>query len=714
MLAFEGDAAASPTLRRRVLLTQPDGTQVEAFLQGDEFFKLLTTPEGCAIVRNPDNGCYCYARFLPDGRREASPWPVQDERTPASVKAESLLIPLASLSRLAAQKRLEVEKIREHTLKRQRELLSVRTRTPSEPRHVLILLAQFSDLKFRYSREDFEMLLASRDPSSARTYFEEQFAAAGLSFEIDVADIVTLPNKFAYYGKNDTDGSDTNPQFFARDACKAADATVDFSRYDNDGDGIADNVFLFFAGADEAEGAGDDHLWSHQWYLRDGAGITLQLDGVLINSYACTSELTYTPRGSTTLTTIGTFCHEYSHTFGLPDYYDTDYEDSGGVSEALWQSLGLMDAGNHNNGGQTPPAYNALDRYLLGLTEPRPLQPGNERLHPIVDGGDCLILETETTGEFFLFECRSNEGWDAAIGGKGLLIYHVDRSDNMAGDATAASRWRNNTVNCAPVHQCIDLVEADPTVSAGFENARTSGTVRDLVPRVFFPLESRTAFTPNTQPPFLLWNLTAAPLSLSDIRFEGNDILFTVSGSEPIRIPEVASVSGDIFQDGAIISWQTDIEGYAGPAWISAGAAGGPMTEYEVQPWAPGQYAWTLDGLTPKKAYSTVIYFKSSGSPVHERKYNFTTKSSYTGGRPFIVVDTRERNADGSYPPQARLPLRVYHLPTGSSVRWSFEGEEVTTDGSGYFTPPRSGELKAHVSLPDGNELVLLKTITIR
>jgi len=712
---FPPRAEASPTLRSRIVLVQPDGSRIEAILQGDEYFKLLTTPEGCAIVRDEASSYYCYARFRPDGSREASPWRVSDPRTPASVLSESRQIPLSALSRRAAEKRLLVENIRGRVLSQQRALFSAPTKTPSGPRRVLVLLAQFSDLKFRYSREDFVQLLASEEPTSALSYFEEQFAAAGLHFEIDVAEIVTLPNKFAYYGKNDEEGADTNPQFFVRDACKAADGIVDFSRYDNNGDGQVDNVFLFFAGADESEGAGEDHLWSHQWYLRDGAGISLQLDGVLINSYACTSELTYTPRGSTTLTTIGTFCHEYSHSFGLPDYYDTDYEESGGISEALWQSLGLMDAGNHNNGGQTPPSYNALDRYLLGLIEPRPLQPGAQRLHPISDGGDCLLLETETEGEFFLFECRSNkDGWDAAIGGKGLLIYHIDRSSNLAGNKTASLRWRDNTINCAPIHQCIDLVEADPSISASFENARKAGTVRDLVPRAFFPLESRTAFTPNTQPPFLYWNGNPAPLSLSDIRFDGEDILFTVSGAEPVRIPEVAAVSGDVFQDAAIISWQTDIEGYTGPAWISAGPTGGPMTEYEVQPWSPGQYAWTLEELTPKKAYSTVIYFKSSGSPVHERKFNFTTKSSYTGGRPFIVVDIKGRNADGSFPSGAALPLRVYHLPTGSSVSWSFDGEPITTGGSGYFTPSSSGELKATVSTPDGNEFVLLKSIVIR
>ena len=477
-------ADAAPARRGRVLLRQPDGTKVEAILQGDEHFKLLTTPDGCAIIRDEATGYYCYARFRPDGLREASSWRVGDSRTPASVIARSRSIPLPAISRRAAVKRQAVEGLRARILQQEHARLSIRTKAET-PRRVLILLAQFSDWKFSYSREDFVQLLASDAPGSARSYFEDQFAAAGLRFEIDVADIVTLPNKYAYYGKNDEDGSDMNPHLFVRDACRAADASVDFSLYDNDGDGSVDNVFLFYAGTDESEGGGEDRLWSHQWYLRDGAGITLQLDGVLINSYACTSELTYTSRGTTTLASIGTFCHEYSHSFGLPDYYDTDYEESGGISESLWQSLAMMDAGNRNNGGNTPPAYNALDRFLLGLTEPRPLELGDQRLHPVSEGGDCIIFETETKGEYFLFECRSNEGWDAAIGGRGLLIYHIDQSDNQAVDMTALQRWRSNSINCAPLHQCVNLIEADPTVCTLYSSARASGNVRDLVPRVF-------------------------------------------------------------------------------------------------------------------------------------------------------------------------------------------------------------------------------------
>ena len=76
------------------------------------------------------------------------------------------------------------------------------------------------------------------------------------------------------------------------------------------------------------------------------------------------------------LCSIGTFCHEYSHTLGLTDYYDTDEGGSGGVAKGMWNVTALMDGGNFNDNGDTPPAYNALDREILGIGKPEQMKIG--------------------------------------------------------------------------------------------------------------------------------------------------------------------------------------------------------------------------------------------------------------------------------------------------------------------------------------------------
>ena len=309
---------------------------------------------------------------------------------------------------------------------------------PSD-RNGLIILVQFQDLPFRYSRDDFDTLINGDSPTSALGYFNDQWTGR-FHFHFDITEPVTLDHPYSYYGENGDNGTDSRPAEMIRDACLAADADTDFSRYDNDGDGEVDNVFVFYAGADEAQLAGDDHIWSHQWYL-SSAGIRLTLDGVKIDNYACSSELLINAdrSGYDDLASIGTFCHEYTHTFGIPDLYDTN-GDVEGYAEGLWSSLDLMDAGNYNNRGFTPPAYSAVERWFFSLSEGTPLSPGEHVLSP---DGSFLYLETDREGEIFLLECRQESGWDAYIGGSGLLIYHIDHSADAHDIRTQLQRGRH-------------------------------------------------------------------------------------------------------------------------------------------------------------------------------------------------------------------------------------------------------------------------------
>jgi len=698
-------AAAVPAKQTRIFLTGRDGTRFEARLYGDEHAHLLTTPDGCAIALSSLTGNYHYLRFTPEGKRELTAWRVLDPATPPEILQASRQIPRSEIAQEARLSRARVNGLRAET--RSKAAADIRER------HLLVLLVQFSDLSFQFTRDDFAARLSSDQPESATSYFQDQFAAAGTRFHIDVSEIITLSGKYAYYGQNGDDGKDIRPHLMILEACQAADPQIDFSRYDDDGDGTADNVFVFFAGGDEAAGAGDDHVWSHQWFLKDGAGINLLLDNVWINSYACSAEITPTEDGAR-MAGIGTFCHEYSHSLGLIDYYDTDYEDSGGESEALWRATALMDGGNWNDNGLCPPAYNALDRYMLGLCEPKALSLGEQVLPPVSENGDCFIMETDKEGEFFLFECRSDKGWDRAVGGKGLLIYHIDRSDNYAGNITAKSRWNRNQVNCVPEHQCIDLIEADPSVAALFLTARESGNLYDCIPRIFFPYDRQVSFTPDTNPGFFFWSGTASGLSLSDIRLDGDAVRFNVTDAAAERIPAVKEVSGEVFQDAAILSWSADNPAYQGPSWISWGEPGKESSEAEILPHSAGRYGFVIEGLTPRKAYSAKVYFKAGGSPVGIQTFNFTTKSRTDGAQPYIWLSVKGRNSDGSFPTGTHLPLRVYNVPDGVSVSWRFNGEAIVPGADGYFTPTKSGRLTAILHESDGSETLLQKTISLR
>ena len=542
---------AGPAGKRPIYLSQPDGTTFQAVITGDEFTRIKTTTAGQAVVQD-SNGWWCYAAYGNDGSKISSGWKVGSD-TPADILAAATRIPYQALALKARESRLRMaEHAEDPIFKRMADRQTIMTRSGSEPviKHALVILAEFKDVKFEYGKDDFINLLTEEGYSvngatgSAKEYFDAQFGGK-VSFQFDVSEIVTLGRDLAHYGGNVSSSAGVESDRAAADmiyeACELADATVDFAKYDDDGDGEVDNVFVFFAGGDEAEGAGDDCIWSHAWYLRDGAGKSLVLDGKLIDRYACTAEMTRYATSSEgidqRLAGIGTFCHEYAHTFGLADMYDTDYEGSGGESEALWDHTSLMDGGNQNNSGNTPPFFNAIEREMLGMQTPVMLDAdGKYRMQPIHKGGTYYRMNTDTDEEYYLFECRSNDSWDKYIGGKGMLVYHIDKSFRLAGysdsygmDLKARQRWNYyNEVNCRPDHQCADLIEAMPGASS--------------VKGVFYPAGGIDSIPAER---LAYWSGLTSVMSFNDITMEGDDVSFSVTGNDiattpPVTIPAIA------------------------------------------------------------------------------------------------------------------------------------------------------------------------------
>ena len=722
------DCAAAPASPREFFLYQPDGTAIAARRRGDEFTKILTTADGCTIRMGEDKWYY-YAWYEDDGSVTLSEYRAGKD-VPQEIMARSRNIPYGALASAAAARRAGLQRgadADDRILLRIRAARNPGTRAEDGvvERHGIVILAQFPDLQFRsgHTRESFERLLSEPGYSyngatgSASDYFNDQFKGF-YTFSFDVSDIVTVDHEYAYYGGNDDSGHDKNPGELIADACRKADSQIDFSKYDDDGDGKVDNVFVFFAGEDEAEAASDDHIWSHAWYL-SAAGETLHLDGKTIDRYACAAELHRSADGRTDLTGIGTFCHEFCHTLGISDYYDTDYENSDGKSTALWQHTSLMDGGNYNNENRTPPNLNAPEREETGIFEATALSAGTCTLEPIDANGVYYRADTENEGEYYLFECRTEKGWDSYIGGSGLLVYHIDKSSNEAGyssgyrqNLTARQRWQYNEVNCYPAHQCADLIEAYPGAANTLQPGETIQT--SMVRQVFFPYvttsASYDAFTPDSTPAFVSWSGAKVPFAITDIEKSGDNIVMHVYDYEgPL---EPVSVSCEVFQDAVILTWSASAPDYDGSSTVSwRESAGGERMEESVNPYEPGQYSCTIEGLTPRTPYRVEISFEGSGE---KAECNFTTKSPRSRNYPYIYLFNIRKNADGSYPAGSRFPLRLYNAYDADGIDWYLNGMKIETDGSGYYTPESSGEMKAEITYPDGTKSIVTKNIVIK
>ena len=392
----------------------------------------------------------------------------------------------------------------------------------------LVILVNYSDVKMKSGSTSsaFNDMMNKEGYNknghigSVHDYFKDQsYGKFDLTF--DVVGPVQVSKTMAYYGKNDGDGNDVHPAEMVIEACKLADEFVDYKDYDWDGDGEVDQVYLIYAGYGEASGDGvDNTIWPHEWTLseaktwHDGTGAQT-LDGVTIDTYACSSEL-YGTMGST-MDGIGTACHEFSHCMGLPDLYDT----SGGSNFGM-DAWSLMDYGAYNNDGSIPAAYTAYERMYAGWLKPTVLSEETQvkGMKPITSSTDSYIIYNEkNNNEYYILQNTQQEGWNAGAYGHGLLIIHVDYK---------ASVWEENTVNNVSSRQRCTIFHADnntSTTSSGLAGDPYPGTKRN------------TKLTDSSTPAATLYNANADGKKLmgkpiTDITESMGTISFSFNKSE--------------------------------------------------------------------------------------------------------------------------------------------------------------------------------------
>ena len=396
----------------------------------------------------------------------------------------------------------------------------------------LVLLVEFSDVHFQpaYTQAVFQGLLNAEGYSqhgaqgSARDYFVSQ-SMGKYTPQFDVVGPIRLPEPMAYYGADDEYGTDAHAGVMVQQACQLAhdEHGVDFSQYDQDEDGRLDFVYLVYAGYGQNYGASANTVWPHTASLPDW-GITLTLDGKLVNRYACGCELKYTQ--GTQLEGIGTFCHEFGHVLGLPDFYDTRHSNS--MRLGVWD---IMDQGCYNNESRTPCAYSAFERYCLGwleLTEPQ----DDVQLTELTQTNSAFRISTSRPDEYFILENRQQVGWDAYLPARGMLISHVDYDQ---------AAWDANTVNNGTDQHYV-IMAADGAVSSQNYGG-------DL-----FPSGGNDKFTDSSTPSMLMRDGTPTGKPIIKIRDVGGVITFRFM-QQPLPRPEAPALS-QVTATTLLAEWQ--------------------------------------------------------------------------------------------------------------------------------------------------------------
>jgi M6 family metalloprotease-like protein len=293
--------------------------------------------------------------------------------------------------------------------------------------NAIAILVDFSDNTSSVSASYFDNLLFGTGTGTLRDYWEEATYGNLTVVTVDLPSStgwLRAPNSYSYYvnGYYGFGSYPQNAQRLAEDAVNLADPYVDFSDYDNDSDGYVDALFIIHADQGAEYTGSTNDIWSHKWSTHD----VPYVDGVYAYIYSMEPEYWASPGDMT----CGVYAHEMGHAvFGLPDLYDYDY-DSEGLGD--WS---LMAGGSWNGPlGASPSHPDAYCRILTGAVTATNLTSNlMGATIPAVENTPTIYrLWTNGAGgsEYFMVENRRQTGYDSYLDGQGLMIYHVDETQD--------------------------------------------------------------------------------------------------------------------------------------------------------------------------------------------------------------------------------------------------------------------------------------------
>lgn len=427
-----------------VQVRQVDGTVITVILRGDEHINWYTTLDGVLLVQGEDNNYYI-------GKVEKSGKLVATKQLAHEAVSRSQ----AERNLIAKQ---DKEKFFAYVNKIAEESENAYDKTPltrgpiidtgwrgvpyfphtGSPK-ALVILAEFQDTTFTIqdTKDVFTNYLMNKDHFTEKHYDQNQNYKGVRGYFKDcsygkftptfnVVGPVKLPKEQTYYGA----GSD-NIKALIEDACSAVDGMVNFADYDANNDGIVDLVYVIYAGHSANIGG---NKTTDIWPKSGTVTISKKLDGKSIRRYGVSNELAgleNKTKDKETINGIGLFCHEFSHTLGLPDIYayNTDAENQDNQGMEFWD---IMDGGTGIRGGRVPASYLAWEREVMGWMNIDELKNDItiNNLKSIDNGGNAYkIVNPKNSNEYIVLQSIQkgpwNQGWGDGTYGKGLFAYRI-------------------------------------------------------------------------------------------------------------------------------------------------------------------------------------------------------------------------------------------------------------------------------------------------
>ena len=407
--------------------------------------------------------------------------------------------------------------------------------------YVLALKIDFTDMPGRREGAAFDKYLFAKEGVSLKTYYLENSYGQMDIQPGPMGGVIPKGNTWirakkpmTYYGE----GVRILERYreLVREACDAVDATVDFSQYDRDQDGIVDHVILIHSGNDQASTGIIDY--DIQSLLIPG--VNAVHDGVRVNTTAIVAEEPDYEHPH-----LGIYFHEFFHDFGAPDVYGFDFTDARDHKWGLMSQFGpYQGPAELGIGNGLQPSH--IMGYLKWDFDARPqngrlgwiqpvqitqnqkidvpsfeIGPKTNKLFKIDVHSSATPVRGEAT-EFFLIENRnkaSGATFDTYLPESGILIWHIDETHPYPLGTYDASQqiWLEDPAD--PEHLGIYQQDGVELIDV---QVITDGAA-------YSADDDQTAFTPGTVPNSNANDGTVTGISITNIGAEGLTIPMLVS-----------------------------------------------------------------------------------------------------------------------------------------------------------------------------------------
>lgn len=440
---------------------------------------------------------------------------------------------------------------------------------PDGIEYVLALKIDFSDQPGKRTSAEFNEYLFAETGVSLKTYFRENSYG-----QMDVqpgpaGGVLPAGNKWIraqkpmrYYGEGLRNVA--RYQELIAEACRAVDATVDFSKYDRDKDGVVDHLFLIHAGNDEATTDQDFDIWS---ILTPNVNVIV--DGVRVDTAIVVAEEPDFDKPH-----LGIYFHEFFHDFGAPDVYQPDFI---GPRDHKWGLMGkfgpFQGPVDGTDGNGLAPSH--IMGYLKWDFDARPengrvgwikpvnitqsgqvsipafeLSPKTDKLFKI-DIPHTRETRATTNKEFFLIENRykaAGATFDTYLPESGILIWHIDETQvrDLRSYIATQQVWLEDPND--PEHLGIHPDDPDIIdITTITEGAAYSAN------------DHQTAFTPGTLPNSSANNGTPTGISITNIGPEGPVMKILVSFGDTYEPNNTVETAFPIFYGQPYYSFLYDV-----------------------------------------------------------------------------------------------------------------------------------------------------------